>query len=564
MLVHTGQNYDRALSDVFFARARRARARPSSSACAADGFGEQIGADHRAAPSARCSTEQPDRAADPRRHQQRLSAAIVAKRARHPGLPHGGGQPLLRRPRARGGQPAHHRPQQRRADALHRAQPRRICCARASSGERIFVTGNPIHEVLDALRARRSTRRTCSRGSALERGRVFPRHDAPRRERGRPSRGCARSSTALDAAAARVRPAGRRAACTRARATGWSVRRRRRRRAQVRLLEPFGFFDFVALERDAVCVLTRQRHGAGGVLHLPRAERHASATSPSAPRRSSAAATSCRGADPDDDAALRAHGARPARRRGTAPPEYLAEDVSDDGAADRARLQNHSVSWGAHPAGRGYDGAPADEVRAHLSRVAALRDGAGRSSNGCSETSTPKLLPPLALHVGRGAPRPLHGRAPGPVLPPAAGPAQPRPPLRPQHHARSGQPAAGRRPARGASRGILRRERCAAWSPARETYTTSRRAISPAVWRACASTLTLDQYSHMVRRARRSFLRLLRAAGDARRGRRHRAERVHARRGRRRYGVEPAVIRNTCDVSVYEATEAGPGAVTAR
>ena len=76
-------------------------------------------------------------------------AAIVARRLRHPGLPHGGRQPLLRRPRARGGEPPRHRSLQHRADALHRAEPGEPACARGSKRERIFVTGNPICEVIE-------------------------------------------------------------------------------------------------------------------------------------------------------------------------------------------------------------------------------------------------------------------------------------------------------------------------------------------------------------------------------------------------------------------------------
>ena len=150
VLVHTGQNYDPSLNDIFFRRARACARPTTTSASQAASFGEQIGqilaaiergASRRSGPTALLILGDTNSGL----------AAFVAKRHGHPGLPHGGRQPLLRRPRARGGQPPRHRPLQRRADALHRAQPGRTCCARASPAQRIFVTGNPIHEVIDAL-----------------------------------------------------------------------------------------------------------------------------------------------------------------------------------------------------------------------------------------------------------------------------------------------------------------------------------------------------------------------------------------------------------------------------
>ena len=102
-------------------RARRARARRASRRASATGFADQIGAHPRPGPT-RCSQrEQPDRLLILGDTNSGL-AAIVAARRGHPGLSHGGRQPLLRRPRARGGQPPRHRPLQHDPDALHRAQ----------------------------------------------------------------------------------------------------------------------------------------------------------------------------------------------------------------------------------------------------------------------------------------------------------------------------------------------------------------------------------------------------------------------------------------------------------
>ena len=54
-LVHTGQNFDPRLSDVFFERARRARARPLPRRARARRFGEQIGPHARRGATASCA-----------------------------------------------------------------------------------------------------------------------------------------------------------------------------------------------------------------------------------------------------------------------------------------------------------------------------------------------------------------------------------------------------------------------------------------------------------------------------------------------------------------------------
>ncbi len=79
---------------------RRSRERPSASRSAQ--ILERV--------RARAARRAAGPAADPRRHQQRPRRRWSAKRHRHPRLPHGGRQPLLRRPGAGGGQPAGHRP----------------------------------------------------------------------------------------------------------------------------------------------------------------------------------------------------------------------------------------------------------------------------------------------------------------------------------------------------------------------------------------------------------------------------------------------------------------------
>ena len=101
---------------------RSATSSSRSSACArptatsgstGEGFADRVGADPRR-DRGRCSS----RAADRLLVLGDTDSALSRLRRQahgHPGLPHGGRQPLLRRPRAGGGQPAGHRPLQRRA-----------------------------------------------------------------------------------------------------------------------------------------------------------------------------------------------------------------------------------------------------------------------------------------------------------------------------------------------------------------------------------------------------------------------------------------------------------------
>ena len=208
VLVHTGQNFD--AGSATFLRASSACAQPDRYlGHPGGGFGAQVGADHRAR-SRRCSSEErPDRLLVLGDTDSGL-AAFVAKRLGIPRLPHGGRQPLLRRPRARGGQPPGHRPLERRAAALHRAQRGRTCCARASTGQRIFVTGNPINEVLDHHADARSRRRRAFATARRRAGRLLPRDAPPRRRHvDVPSAPASRSSTAPERRGRAIRAAGR-------------------------------------------------------------------------------------------------------------------------------------------------------------------------------------------------------------------------------------------------------------------------------------------------------------------------------------------------------------------
>ena len=191
----------------------------------------------------------------------------------HPRLPHGGRQPLLRRPRARGGQPARHRPLSSPCCMPYTERSAENLLREGIERQRIFVTGNPIKEVLDHYAPqidasrRRSPSSASSPASTSSSPCTAPRTSTyERRLRGLVDAltGCARGvrhAGGLLAAPAHRATRSRRSASTRGR--GRALRRRRS-----------GFFDFVAPREAGVLRALRQRHRAGGVLHLRRAERH--------------------------------------------------------------------------------------------------------------------------------------------------------------------------------------------------------------------------------------------------------------------------------------------------
>ena len=120
-LVHTGQNYDPRLSDIFFEELEL----PAPDAYLAiqeETVGAQIGAVI-ARSEARAARVRARRPAHPRGHQQRPLGG-GRRPERDPDLPHGGRQPLLRLARARGEEPQADRPHLGLAAPLHPALPR--------------------------------------------------------------------------------------------------------------------------------------------------------------------------------------------------------------------------------------------------------------------------------------------------------------------------------------------------------------------------------------------------------------------------------------------------------
>ena len=158
VLVHTGQNSDPQLSDVFFTELGvRAAGRPPGDR-GAGSFAAQAAAILEESGEV-LERERPDRVLILGDTNSGL-AAIVAARLGIPGVPHGGGQPVLRRPRARGDQPPDHRSLQHRADAVHRAQQGQPGARRHRAGSHLRDRQSHLRSA-DALSAADRWRATC-------------------------------------------------------------------------------------------------------------------------------------------------------------------------------------------------------------------------------------------------------------------------------------------------------------------------------------------------------------------------------------------------------------------
>ena len=164
LLVHTGQNYDDRLSGMFF-RELGVRDPDVYMGVRGDGLRRPDRADARQGRGALRRREARHRP-HPRRHEHR--ARRVRRQAHgHPRVPHGGRQPLLRRPGARRGQPARHRPLEQRAHALHVPQRRepRARGHRAPAHLRDRATRSKRCSTTTRRRSRRPTRSPSSASS---------------------------------------------------------------------------------------------------------------------------------------------------------------------------------------------------------------------------------------------------------------------------------------------------------------------------------------------------------------------------------------------------------------
>lgn len=248
VLVHTGQNYDPRLSDVFFAELG-VRAPDRYLGVKATSFGRQIG--NILAESERALLDvRPDRLLVLGDTNSSLST-IVAKRL---GIPVFHMEAGNRCYDDRVPEEVNRRLIDHSSDVLmpYTERSRANLLREGIPGERIFVTGNPIGEVLRRHEA------TIEASRALEELRVQPKRyflvtmhreenvDLPHRLRALVS-ALGRLGTEFGLPViCSVHPRTRRMLD----ALGLEVP------AGVVLAEPFGFFDFVALERQAFCVLS--------------------------------------------------------------------------------------------------------------------------------------------------------------------------------------------------------------------------------------------------------------------------------------------------------------------
>ena len=164
--MHTGQSYDHELSQIFFDDLEHPRARPLPRA-------RRAGRRWRPSPASWSGSTSCSRGSQPDAllilgDTNSCLAAYPGEAAQGPGVPHGGGQPLLRPARAGGDQSEDRRPPRGRQPDLLAASPASTCCARAfrpsASSRRAARCSRSC-----STTGRRSRRRTSSRGSASRR-----------------------------------------------------------------------------------------------------------------------------------------------------------------------------------------------------------------------------------------------------------------------------------------------------------------------------------------------------------------------------------------------------------
>ena len=188
-----------------------------------------------AAPGPRCSSTATRTRRSPARWRRRRRGIPVAHVE--------AGHALVRPRDARGAQPRPHRPRSATCCCARRRRPSTTCAREAVAGAVVLV-GDVMVDVAHAVpaaRARDASR--CARGRRARRLRARDR--APRRQRRRPARGCARSSTCCSRSRGDVvlplHPRTARAA------GGGRAARAGSRRRHVGSLPPLGYLDFTAL-----------------------------------------------------------------------------------------------------------------------------------------------------------------------------------------------------------------------------------------------------------------------------------------------------------------------------
>jgi UDP-N-acetylglucosamine 2-epimerase (non-hydrolysing) len=319
VLVHTGQNYDRSLSDVFFEQLG-VRDPDHFLEVRSQSFGEQLGR-IMAASEEVLLAERPDRLLLLGDTNSALSA-LVAKRL---GIDVYHLEAGNRCYDDRVPEEVNRRVIDHSSDVLmpYTERSRANLLREGIAGERVFVVGNPIYEVLTAHEARIVASSVLS-SLGLEPGGYFL--VTMHREENVDVESRLRS---LVAAIERVRREHDRPVVV-------SVHPRTRARMEqfgvastvdgVVFAEPFPLFDFVALERNAYCVLS----DSGTVQEECCIYRVANVTIRDVterPETVEAGSNILSGADPDDIARC-VRTALGARTLWTVPPEYTVESVS--------------------------------------------------------------------------------------------------------------------------------------------------------------------------------------------------------------------------------------------
>lgn len=249
VLVHTGQNYDPGLSDVFFSELG-IRAPDHALGCKGASFGEQLGAMLTAVDRV-LEQERPDGVLILGDTNSGLSAILARRR----GLPVFHMEAGNRCYDDRVPEEINRRIIDQSSTVLmpYTQRSKENLLREGIAGERIFVTGNPIHEVLTHF------------ADGIDGSDVHARLGLEPRSyflvtmhRAETVDDEARLRGLVDALAAVSARYGQPVVCslhprTRDRMTRLGMAFND---AAVRYLEPLGLFDFVALEREALCVLT--------------------------------------------------------------------------------------------------------------------------------------------------------------------------------------------------------------------------------------------------------------------------------------------------------------------
>ena len=320
VLVHTGQNFDPTLSDVFF-RDLGVRAPDRSLGVRADSFGEQVG-QILAGVERAIREEQPDRLLILGDTNSGLSA-IIAKRLGVPVFHMEAGNRCFD---DRVPEEVNRRIIDHSSDVLlpYTERSRANLLREGLASQRVIVTGNPIYEVMQHYascvdRSEALTRLRVERGGyVLVTAHRAENVDVPERLR-------------------RLAEALRRVGEEHGMPIVVSMHPRTRNRleafgmtdlvAGLRVLSPLGFFDFLALERDAACVLTDSGtvQEECCILHVANVTTRDVTERPETVECGSNVIA---GVDPDRvAAAVRAAMGRP--RNWIVPQEYLAPAVSD-------------------------------------------------------------------------------------------------------------------------------------------------------------------------------------------------------------------------------------------